>query len=205
MGKGKADTINEYLLPVRIRVEYSPKDDGKLERVSYVECNNGEILTGGLPYEWAQFVCRQLNRAVFYQKNNKCYNEPIAVLRIDGNPLQKTDARIATEKDGHLILQDNQIYTNSIKEAGLLGEHLFLERWVQLPIDMPVVIACQYYLRGYKRYNIALCNAWILDLLYGLNIIKRADQHIVKSMDGSGFYKAEDDPYTIVKILGWKD
>lgn len=195
-------TIDKYLLPVRTKIEYKPREDGSLERVCYVACNNGEILTGGLPFDWAEFITRRLNSSYYAQTNNKSYNNVIAVLRIEGNPLEKTDAKMGTNKNGKIILQDNPIYTESIRQLGLLGEHIFTERWAQLPITSPVSIACEYHLRGKKRYNIALCNAWVLDILNKLNIIKATDQYVVESMDGSRFFRSKGDPYVIVKIIG---
>jgi len=194
-------TIDKYLLPVRTKIEYKPREDGSLERMCYVACSNGEILTGGLPFGWAQYICRRLNGGYYEHSYNKSYNKPIAVLQIDGNPLQKSEAKMATRKNGKLILQDSPAYIDSIKSAKLLGEQLFIERWTKLPIEKHVCVACEYYLRGRQRYNLSLCNAWVLDLLYRLHIIKTADHHVVKSMDGSGFYKAKDDPYTLIKIM----
>lgn len=196
-------TIETYMLPVRVKVEYHPDKDGGLERACFVQCANGEILTGNIPFSWAQYVCRQLNAARFRTPSNKSNNNVIAVLQINGNPMQKTDAKVAVKKDGALFLQDNPIYIDSIKKAGSLGEDLFIERWAQLPLDRPVTITCNYHIRGKKRYNLALCNAWVLDLLYGLRIIKSIDHRTVKSMDGSDISISKEDPYTLIQIKDW--
>ena len=55
-------SLEKYMLPVRARVEYDLNPQGKLERVCYVECANKEILTVGVPFEWAQYIACCLNQ-----------------------------------------------------------------------------------------------------------------------------------------------
>lgn len=197
-------SLEKHLLPVRVRVEYNPNpDSGMLERVCYVECANGEILTGSIPFDWAQYIARELNKGRYLDIIRARRTDPIAILRLEGLPLQKTDAKIAILKDKIVELADNPAYIKSIQLAAAMGEDLFIERWAQLPISDPVTVTCEYYINGHATYSLPLCNAWVLDLLKELRIIKSAGHRGVKSMDGSRFIKATDRPHSIITIRRW--
>jgi len=198
-------SIEKYLVPARVRVEYSPNpSSGKLERVCYVECANGEILTGSIPFEWAQFICKCLNHGRLIGGTREAEKEPVALLRIDGLPLQKTEAIVVGKEQGLWVAKDAPAYLASISMACALGEEIFMYRWTQLPIEKPVSISCTYNITGHNVYNLPLCNAWVLDLLEGLHIIKSKGHRYVKSMDGSRFGKVNDNPHTLIAIREWK-
>ena len=200
--KQKKNSIEEYLLPVAVKVEYS-----KNERVVYLETASGEILTVNIPTSWAYFMATAVNQR-YVDKVTKGYqvSDPIALLRIEGLPLQKSDSQIVgTDKQGNLVIMENPVYTESIKKAELLGDELFLQRWVQLPITCPVMISCIYNVNGRGQYDIAQCNSWVLDLLNRLNILHSKTHHIVKSMDGSRFRKIKEEPFVLVVIRKVED
>ena len=191
------NSIEEFLLPVRVRVDYI-----KGERIVYLECANGEVLTVNLPFAWAQFMAFNINRQYFSRTNgsDKASN-PVAVLRINGLPMQRSETQIVVPgNNGNLIIQENPAYTESIREAGLLGEELFLERYIQLPIKEPINICCIYNITGRERYNIARANAWVLDLLDRLNIIQGFSHRIVKSMNGSKVRVIKEEPFILIII-----
>jgi hypothetical protein len=197
------DSINEYMLPVRAKVEYYwNKETKKNERVCYVECANEEPLTVSVPFDWAQYIATTLNRRI----TSKLYghskvSDPVAFIKIPGLPMQKADSQIVVEgKDGSLVIQEHPDYTKSIENAALLGEELFLERWAQLPIDFPIMVTCIYNIKGREQYNMAQCNEWVLDLLDRLRIIRSKLHRTVASMDGSCFRIVKDDVCTMVVI-----
>lgn len=189
------DTINKLLLPTRVRVEYDLNPNtSKLERICYVECKNGELLTGNVPWDWANYICSSLNKKHIHNSVNKyVITDPIAVLRIDGLPLTT-----AQYKGGYAIKED-------LDRLVLVGEELFMERWTQLPIDKPISIACTFNVSGKEKYILPLCNAWVLEILYGLGIIKQMNQHIVKTMDGSSIKYNANDNHTLIVIREWRD
>jgi hypothetical protein len=126
--------------------------------------------------------------------------DPIAVIRIEGLPLMKSESKIVGTKNGIMQILDSPEYVESIVKAGLLGEELFIGRWTQLPIDEPIQITCEYHVTGRLHYNLAQCNAWILDLLHGLSIIKSKGRFVVINMDGSRFIKENGEPYVLITI-----
>lgn len=197
------NSINESLLPVRTRVEYELNPEkGWKERVCYLECANGEILTGNLPFAWMQYIASAINHK-YIGSAVKEYNvsNPIALIRIDGLPIQRSDSQIiGKDSKGKLSIAENPLYTESIKKAEQLGEELFLERWCQLPIRDPIMVSCIYNINGRTRYNIAKCNAWVIDLLDRLNIIYSKSHHVVKSMNGSRFRTIKEPPFVLVII-----
>ena len=198
----KKDSIEECLLPVRVAVEYS-----KNERVTYLETASGEVLTVAVPVSWAYYMSMAINRR-YTEKITKGYqvSDPIALIKIEGLPLQKSDSQIVgQDKQGNLVILENPAYTESIKKAEILGDELFLQRWVQLPITCPVMISCIYNVNGRGQYDIAQANAWVIDLLNRLNILHSKTHHIVKSMDGSRFRKIKEEPFILIVIRKVED
>lgn len=198
------DTLSNYLLPVRVRIEYNPNpNSGLLERVCYLETRRGELLTNSVPFHWAQYMATKIN-GDYYRRTapKQIVSDPIAVLRIDGLPFQKFDESkmVVRDKKGTLKLDDAPAYKESIAKAGLLGEDLFLNRWTQLPIVDPVNISCTYAVNSDKEFNIPLCNAWVLDLLYELGIIKSRGHKIVTAMDACSVRRVSSNPHTLVAI-----
>jgi hypothetical protein len=155
-----------------------------------------------LPYSWAEFIATAINRRYIARASSGYQvSDPIAVLRIEGLPFQKNESQIvARGKDDNFHIQDNPAYEESIKQAALLGENIFLERWSQLPIDEPVTVSCIYFIKGKAQYVLPQCNAYVLDLLDKLNVIKGKSQLYVKSMDGSQFRGTRENPYILVII-----
>jgi hypothetical protein len=201
------NTIRKYLIPVTVRTEYLGTDTkGGYERISYLECANGEILTVSLPFDWAQYLAMIINRR-HMKKLEKNYVEnttPLAVINIPGFPLQKTGSKIVAEdKKGMPVIMDSPVYLKSIENAMLLGEDLFIQRWTQLPINEPITITCVYEAHESEKYNLPLCNAWVLDLLTRLNIIKSDKANIVKNMDGSRFRNTRKEPSVYILIRKW--
>ena len=197
------NTIEDLLLPVRARVQYQwNRETKKNERVCFVECGNGEILTGNVPFDWMHFICSCLNKK-YINDSTKPYrvSNPIAVLRIEGLPLQKSESQIiSTNKKGDMCIVESPDYTESINRAALLGEELFLERFTQLPISDPIVVSCIYNINGRGQYDLAQCNAWVLDMLNRLGIIHSKTNRTVKSTDGSRFRLIKESPFVMVII-----
>lgn len=197
----KKDSINELLLPVRVRIEYTWNRETKHnERVCYLECANGEMLTGNLPFAWTGFIASSLNRKyVASISSGQRVSNPIAIIKIEGLPMQRMDSQIVGEgKDGNPRILDNPEYTESIKKAGLLGEELFLERWTQLPISDPISVECIFSINGKQQYVISECLSWVLDLLHQLGIIKSKSHRVVKSVNGSRFRSVKEGTCTLV-------
>jgi len=197
------DSISQHMLPVRVRVEYAVNPETQEpERVCFVECANNELLTGNVPFSWANYICASLNRKyVAKQGQARRLTDPIAILRIDGNPIQKNESKIVAEdKHGNFRIMDSLEYVESINRAALLGEEIFMERWCQLPISEPIIVSCIFSITGREQYNMAQCQSWILDLLWKLGIIRVATHTVVKSMNGSKFRKVKENPCTLVVI-----
>lgn len=198
--------ISRHLLPVSVHVEYAENPEtGKTERICCVQCSNGEYLTPNIPFTWCHFIAAAINRQYYKKINPGHYaTEPIASLRIPGLPMEKSESNVVgMNKAGQLVFMDNPDYVATIKAAAALGEEIFLSRWTLLPIKSKVIITCLYRINGRKTYNLALLNAWSLDLLYGLNIIKSKGHRQVVSMDGSRIELA-DQAETIITIREWR-
>ena len=198
----KKDSIEEFLIPVRVAVEYV-----KGERVVFLEAANGEVLTVSLPFSWANYMSYSINRKYADSiVSGYKVSDPIAIIKINGLPLQKSESQIVvTDKMGDMKIQENSLYTDSIEQARLLGDNLFVARWVQLPITCPVMISCIYNVNGRGQYDIAQANAWVIDLLNRLNILHSKTHHIVRSMDGSRFRKVKEEPFVLVVIRKVED
>lgn len=195
-------TIKTDLIPVRHHVEYVSDNcvTPHLKRVCAVACRNGELLTGAIPFSWMQYLCRAINQQSYYIKDDAFEAEELAVIEIPYAPMEKTDSQtIAQTNDGMKIIS-NPSYLNHMKKIALRMESLFLFRCVDLPIEGRINIACSYRVTSTKTYNLPLLNAWILDLLDKLCIIKSKNSRCVVSMDGSRIIHDQEGDRTIVTI-----
>jgi len=197
------DSINEYLLPVKTKVDYLwSRETRKNERVCYLETKSGEVLTVALPFDWAQYICSAINKKFYYETTRgRKVSDPICVMKIDGTPMQKSESLIVgKDKKGELAIIENPAYTESIKKAELLGEGIFIERWVVLPIREPVCVTCIYNIKGSEQYDLSQSNAWVMDLLDRLGILYSKLHRVVVSTNGSRFRTVKEEPCIIIVI-----
>lgn len=199
----KDESIEKYMLPVKTIVQYLwNRETRKNERVCYLECSNGEVLTVNIPFSWMSFMAFNLNRK-YYNEISKGFrvSDPIAILKIPGLPMQRSDSQIVGKnKKGEVCILENPAYTESIKKAELLGEGLFEQRWVQLPIREPVCATCIYNIRGSEQYDLSQCNCWVVDLLDRLGILYSKLHRVVVSTNGSRFRTVKSEECIIIVI-----
>lgn len=189
----KKNTIGRLLLPVRMRMVQLV--DGSL--ANCIICNNGEQLTDNIPYDWAQFICTTLNEK-YYKKNNSV-GRLLAVMRIPGNPIQMSESQRVVEKNGTFSIVQNPDYYQSFERIAQIGEDLFINRWTQLPIQIPIEVSAFYNVHSKTQFSLPSVNEWLLDLLKTIGIIQSTKAFQVKSMDGS-YIKHTAKPEIIVTI-----
>lgn len=199
--------VPHRLIPVRFRVRNvfdNPKYPKYYRREFYVERNDGKPLTYPIPFKWAQLIAMQINRS-FSAQTTKRHGDVflLGTLRIEGNPVEEQKAPIvAPDKDGMLVLGENPEYSESIRKAYIKGEELFMGRAATLPIKHKIIVCCEFHIKSKKRYTLPLCQAWALDALHRLNIIRSKTSEQVVSMDGSKIIRDRQNksPYAIVTI-----
>jgi hypothetical protein len=79
-----------------------------------------------------------------------------------------------------------------------------MSRIAALPIENKVIICCEFHINSKKRYTLPLCQAWALDVLRRLNIIRSKTSEQVISMDGSKIIRDRKSrsPYVIITMWG---
>jgi len=200
--------LPKRLIPVRFRMKYSRNKANPyyLDKRCFVERNDGKPLTYPIPFTWAHLIATQINRSFSAQTTAK-HGKVILLgtLRIEGNPVEEKSAPIVAEdRNGILVLGENPEYTESITSAAIKGEELFMSRITALPIEHKVIICCEFHINSKKRYTLPLCQAWALDVLHRLNIIRSKTSEQVVSMDGSKILRdrKRKEPYVIITIWG---
>jgi len=201
--------LPKRLIPVKFRMKYSRNKVNPyyLDKRFFVERNDGKPLTYPIPFAWAHLIATQINRSFSAQTTAK-HGEVILLgtLRIEGNPVEEKRAPIvAPDRDGILVLGESPEYTESIICAREQGEELFLNRVTNLPIEGKVIVSCEFHINSRKKYTLPLSQAWVLDVLHRLKIIRSKTSDQVISMDGSKIFRdcrGRKPPHIIVTIWG---
>ena len=201
--------LPKRLIPVQFRMKYifdNPEHPKYFRRECFVERSDRKPLTYPIPFAWAHLIATQINRSFSAQTTAKHGDVSLlGTLRIEGNPVEEKKAPIvAPNRDGILVFGENPEYTESINNAEIKGEELFMSRIAALPIEHKVIICCEFHINSKKRYTLPLCQAWALDVLHRLNIIRSKTSEQVISMDGSKIIRdgKSKAPYVIITIWG---
>lgn len=80
----------------------------------------------------------------------------------------------------------------------------YLTGVVETPINIPVVVRCEYYMPTRRRVDLTNLMAATHDLLVDYGILADDNRDVIASVDGSRVYYEKDNPRTEITITQYK-
>jgi hypothetical protein len=202
--------VNSSLLPVR-RVdtfrERRPEEGGNgPERIIRLQDRDGNFFTSDIPGPWADWIVETLNQQAT-ELNPPPTGEPgkrIGSFRIPFQPITKKNSQqLFVKPDGSPGSAPSRQYRQYLKDAGALGQTLWVVKPRRLPIDYPVAVAARFHMQTRGIVDLSNLIAGLHDLMVDLGMIMDDSWKYIVSVDGSRVMFDKDRPRTEVVISEW--
>lgn len=176
-------TIKTEMLPVVVRTITVP-DESPIPNVrvySFVQANDGTVLTGHLAHGWSRYIADCLNQGPFARQisgKGKLLNKII----IPGLPIDHWEGRtIAQAEDGSYRIEETRDFTRQMQRV----KRYMSKRYVKMSIGGDVQMQCVFVLPYGCKLQLPNLIATAEKVLFATGVLSSKRYNRVKSVDGS--------------------